>query len=342
MCKNVSSPRFSFSVWAFVRLAMAGVLLLQASAFAKAESGESSDSASREGCSAGQSGCVPVGRWSFKLGAGLGIRDNPLVDQEDIPLFLIPDVSYYGERFFFDTYTGGLSFVETEQSMINAIVTISFDQIYFRSRSLGNFSLESGPLSYEVNNYDDSSVSSTADSTVDGVRVGLDGQTFDAESNEPVDTNETIVLERLHSRDTALLGGLDIAYFPGRWDMSLQVLTDVSGVHNGSESRFSVSRFVRLGEEHFELAAGTVWQDQKTMDYYWGVYESEVENPALAYRPSSGFSPFVRIDWRRRLSGNWSLQSTVHHKWLSGEISNSPLVEEDTVLTVFLGGVYHF
>jgi len=290
MCKNVSSPRFSFSVWAFVRLAMAGVLLLQASAFAKAESGESSDSASREGCSAGQSGCVPVGRWSFKLGAGLGIRDNPLVDQEDIPLFLIPDVSY----------------------------------------------------SYEVNNYDDSSVSSTADSTVDGVRVGLDGQTFDAESNEPVDTNETIVLERLHSRDTALLGGLDIAYFPGRWDMSLQVLTDVSGVHNGSESRFSVSRFVRLGEEHFELAAGTVWQDQKTMDYYWGVYESEVENSALAYRPSSGFSPFVRIDWRRRLSGNWSLQSTVHHKWLSGEISNSPLVEEDTVLTVFLGGVYHF
>ena len=291
-----------------------------------------------------QQGCVPVGKWQISLGLGAGVRDNPLVDRENTPLFLIPHVSYYGERFFFDTYVGGVTLFETQRSMLNAIVTISFDQIYFRTDNIGNFALESGPIAYEANNSDqESPLSNAGDNIVSEDFVNdEDGSAYDRIADQVLLAEELIVVERLHSRDTTFLGGFELAHFIGGWDISWQFLKDINHLHQGLESRLSMSRFFLLGNNKIDFSSGITWQDDKTMNYYWGIYESEVKNPELAYRPDSGFSPFVRIDWRRRLFQNWSLQATFHHKWLSDEISESPLVEEDTVLTVFVGGVYHF
>jgi hypothetical protein len=44
--------------------------------------------------------CVEIGKWELSLGVGAGIRTNPLEATPDIPLFLIPEVNYNGERFF--------------------------------------------------------------------------------------------------------------------------------------------------------------------------------------------------------------------------------------------------
>ncbi len=97
-----------------------------------------------ESCSADDGSCVEVGSWIVSLAVGLGERTNPIVDGDDIPMVLLPTVQYYGKRFFWDSDTVGFTMLETERHMLNAIGTVSYDQMYFRDVSIGNFSFGGG------------------------------------------------------------------------------------------------------------------------------------------------------------------------------------------------------
>ena len=48
--------------------------------------------------------CVAVGGWNFSVALGAGVRTNPLVNGQGLPLVVVPQVSYYGERFFLDNF----------------------------------------------------------------------------------------------------------------------------------------------------------------------------------------------------------------------------------------------
>lgn len=264
-------------------------------------------------CSESDPECVPIGEWMITVGVGIGMRTNPIVNGKDIPLFILPEIRYYGERFFIDTYTAGLTLAEFNQQMINVVGTIGFDQIYFKSRSIGNFVIESGAFSVSD---DDPDQQSSGDPEID--------------------------FDRLHSRDTAGLAGLEYSYYNQYWDLSLQLLQDVTGVHEGQEIRAGLAHFFSIAGELFEVAGGFSWQSEKLLQYYYGVELSEVDSPLLAYQANDGVSPFFRLDWRRPIANRWSWQATLHYRWLSEEISGSPLVEENSVVTFHLGGVYHF
>ena len=56
--------------------------------------------------------CVAIGRWNFSVALGAGVRTNPLVNGKDIPLIVIPQVSYYGKRFFIDNLDLGFTLIE--------------------------------------------------------------------------------------------------------------------------------------------------------------------------------------------------------------------------------------
>ncbi|SMF01025.1 outer membrane protein [Alteromonadaceae bacterium Bs31] len=287
-------------------------------------------------CSSSNPGCIAVGEWDVTIGLGLGLRSNPLEDGDDIPLFILPEVRYYGKRFFLDTYTGGFTFLDSGSHMLNGVVTIGFDQIYFKSYSIGNIAIESGPFSAKSeSNFD------------------IDAYVADAvsESHSPdaplsdSDNSDALVeleLEQLRPRKTAGLAGLEYGYYNRHWDVSLQLLQDFTNVHKGQEVRAGVSRFVDIKKENIELAGGFSWQSAGLLRHYYGIEDSEVEDTQLVYTPEAGFSPFVRVDWRRKIIANWSWQATVHYRWLSSEIRNSPLVGENSVLTFYMGGVYHF
>jgi hypothetical protein len=42
----------------------------------------------------------PESGWHFSLGIGAGVRTNPVEYASDIPIILLPQVEYSGERFF--------------------------------------------------------------------------------------------------------------------------------------------------------------------------------------------------------------------------------------------------
>lgn len=83
--------------------------------------------------------CVEVGAWRFNVGLGVGVRSNPLHQGDDAPLVLLPEASYYGERFFLKNLEMGFTLFEDSRHQLNILLTPGYDQMYFNRWDPFNF-----------------------------------------------------------------------------------------------------------------------------------------------------------------------------------------------------------
>lgn len=90
-------------------------------------------------CKGASDDCVAVGRWNISVALGAGVRTNPLLHGEDIPLVLVPQISYYGKRFFLDNLDFGFTLAERGASTFNLIATPGYDRVFFYRSDLQNF-----------------------------------------------------------------------------------------------------------------------------------------------------------------------------------------------------------
>jgi outer membrane protein len=90
-------------------------------------------------CKGPSQDCVAVGQWNFSVGLGAGIRTNPLVGGKDIPLVVVPQLSYYGKRFFIDNLDFGFTVAEHGGNTFSLIATPGYDRVYFYRTDLQNF-----------------------------------------------------------------------------------------------------------------------------------------------------------------------------------------------------------
>ena len=75
--------------------------------------------------------CIAVGDLRINVSIGYGTRTNPVVGRDDIPLFVIPHVSYYGQRFFLESLEPGVTLYESDANTFNLIATPGFDRVFF-------------------------------------------------------------------------------------------------------------------------------------------------------------------------------------------------------------------
>jgi outer membrane protein len=275
---------------------------------------------------------------------GYGQRSNPITDGDDIPVVILPKISYYGERFFLENLSAGWTLVENERHQLNLLSTLSFDQMYFRKWSVGNISIDGGSAG-TANAITASEAPSDNRNFADDIGDSLAPEESFDEVNSPSvaqPLDEKVMLNNLDHRETALFAGLEHNVYLGQINLSSALLKDVSGTHEGYEMRFAASIAARAGNNNILLSAGLNWQSAEIVNYYYGVGEGEINNPELYYVAGAGTSSFVRVDWERQLSKRWSLQASALVKALSSNIQDSPIVGENTVSTVFVGGVYHF
>jgi MipA family protein len=96
-------------------------------------------------CVAVSPDCVAVGEWDLNVALGAGVRTNPVADRSDIPLFVIPQLSYYGKRFFIDSLEPGVTVYEGAKNTVNLIAAPGYDRVFFSRGDLQNVFV-SGPL----------------------------------------------------------------------------------------------------------------------------------------------------------------------------------------------------
>lgn len=293
------------------------------------------------GCTQSSDRCVATGTWEVKVALGAGLRTNPVVGADAVPLVLIPQVTYYGKRFFFDSLDLGYTLVDRSHWMVNALITPSGDGLYFFEDDWGRFFLQGGlnPLGANFSpapGASDESPPVVGDNSVDSP------QEDDRSAESPSPNVAQSTPPPLRDRNIAGLAGLEASGDLGRFEWQAQALSDISSVHNGKELRFALSTGTQQRTNQLGLSLGLNWKSAEVMEYYYGVTQGESSGQRPTYRPGSGTSPFVRLSWSRPAGEKWRWLGSLQYEHLSEAVRNSPLIDENKVMQIFVGGVYHF
>ncbi len=278
-------------------------------------------------CGQGQGDCVEVGKWEISIGLGAGVRTNPLDDGKDIPLVILPQVNYNGERFFIQNLDFGAILWQSETHQLNLLATPSYDQVFFHRWSPSNFFIEGSTLA-------------TAGKNGGGKNpVVTDDYGGDRELLAP----EFMPLQsrKLRDRHMAGLAGIEYSWSTALADLQVQYLSDFTQIHSGEELRIALAKSWRAGKHQWSASLGANWQSAEVVNYYYGVTLAEADERGI-YQTGSAITPLLRLDWNYELTERWDLRLLASYRELPDEISASPLINDNKVITVFVGGVYHF
>jgi MipA family protein len=216
-------------------------------------------------CAADSPDCVAVGKWNVSLALGAGVRSNPLVHGQDLPLVVVPQFSYYGKRFYIDNLDVGFTAVEGVTNSLSFIASPGYDRIFFYRSDLQNIFVN---------------LAGTAGT---GTLTGGKPPPVPFPSRPRQITYLAGPEWTIKSHD--IIGQLD-------------VLREVTGHNHGEEVRGAVELPVTRSTGALSATIGLTWQSAAIVNYYYGA--PRIYEPGSALRPflKLGYTRPLGPGWR--------------------------------------------
>ncbi len=229
--------------------------------------------------------------WDVRLYAGTLYSPSVIKDSDApnyYPLFFKFDLSYYGERLFFDDGLLGFNLYEKNNVALSAIVQPIFDSFYF------NF------ISTE-------------------------------DSSNVVD------------RNISFAGGIEAYFVTNYGDVRSQAVYDVTNVHNGYLVELAYAPpSINKGFWELQSSVGMVYKSEKLLDYYYSVRANETQTDRPNYVAHDGIDYFLDTELNYQWRESWVITATLRYDHFSESIANSPLVDKQNRVSIFLGLGYEF
>jgi outer membrane protein len=70
-------------------------------------------------------------RWRLGAAFGYGVRSNPLVQSDDIPIIVDLDIAWFGDRWFFDNGDLGLTVLDNDAVTTSIVARFNSDRVFF-------------------------------------------------------------------------------------------------------------------------------------------------------------------------------------------------------------------
>ncbi len=257
--------------------------------------------------------CAPVGQWKLSVGVGAGVYTNPLYDSKNIPLIVVPSISYYGERVFFQNNTLGYTLIEGEQLTLSIITKANVEKAFFTRWHPKNIFIPN--LSNDF-----------------------------VESVPSFGASIKISPDKVKKRKWALDAGIQLNWFVSdSINAELQILHDVNSVYDGFNGNVEVSKlFGVTAESSLELTLGLQWNSANLVDYYYGIDDSDSIYERDFFEGKSSINPYLSIGYAYKLSSDWMFKTYLKRKKLDSNTYLSPLIEERYVDLMFVGFFYEF
>lgn len=254
--------------------------------------------------------CAETGQWHLALAIGAGHRSNPLVGGRNFPLFLMPDLNYYGKNWFFDNGTAGYSWTLADDIQLSLISRLNEEKGYFRRHHLSNV------FTQQVSN-----------------NYGLMGPT--QKNQQEIELSVT----DLAKRPTAVDAGWQLDWFTPIIQWKLNWLHDVSSQYHGQHASIAASHGWKNQLGHWQLSSALTWKSSKLINTYYAVEQ----NHEVAFeRLRHSWQPELKLSWSYPLTNEWSMLAFYRYRWLDDAITFSPLVAENSVRSWFVGVSYRF
>ncbi|WP_425091202.1 MipA/OmpV family protein [Tropicimonas sp. S265A] len=145
-------------------------------------------------------------------------------------------------------------------------------------------------------------------------------------------------IDREVTGDLALEAQYDIGRFYARGALR----QEFTGEHDGQEARLRFGARQRLGTVGLDWSAGAAWQSGDLSRYIYGVDTDEVAPGRPTYDPGSVVVPFVSLSARYQINESWSLLGSLRGDFFSDDITDSPIIEDDTLVSGGVGFVFRF
>ncbi len=268
-----------------------------------------------EPCQSEQKGnCIEENTLHLGLSIGLGLVSNPLNQSDNIPLVLLPSVSFYSGDFFLENLDFGYNLYNSDHASLSMIASPSYDSVFFDRWDPGNIFVELG--------------------------AGLSDSAGNPNIAPSTPDRETVISpDELSTRKFSYLGGLEYSLEFNNQLIQIAALSDITDVHSGNEIRFA---YQYQATTNIRTTAGFTWKDKNLTDYYYGVDENEIIDNRATYQAQSSISPFIRATYRSKLGDGDSLRVSLQYQKLDSQISQSPVVADDYVITFFAGRTFSF
>jgi MipA family protein len=251
-----------------------------------------------------------VGRVEISASLGFGQRSNPIEGKSDVPLVVVPHISWYGKRFFLENLELGFTLHEGESNTFNLIAAPGYDRVFFYKNDLQNIFVPG------VTSATGGTGATGGGFTSVGTPIPPGGKDFEVKD-----------------RHTTYMVGPEWGFSYGRMTGQLNALREVTGRHDGYEVRGALAAPLLQGSfGSLTASAGFTWKSKEVVRYYYGVEG--------LYEPDAALNPFVKLHYARQLSDRWAISAFAHYERLGSGISDSPIVSEDHVTTVFAGVVF--
>lgn len=115
---------------------------------------------------------------------------------------------------------------------------------------------------------------------------------------------------------------------------------EINNKHNGHSTSLSYAAAVRRAGWLIMPKLTYTLHDEKVINYFYGVNNENATALIPSYNADDGSSYQLSILGLRQINEKWSFIGNIQNEYYGDEISNSPVVEDDQRLSVFLGFLY--
>lgn len=252
---------------------------------------------------------VDVGEFDFRITVGHGNIENPLSKRNDITLNVLPEFSYYGEKFYVENFVVGYSLVETNDFIFDVFGYINRDGFYFELDGI-------------------------SDITVANVFGRMPAR-------PPINSNNQPGLNKIE-RKLSYMAGFNSQFFWKNSYFRLSVAQDISGVHDGQEVKFAVGYQYFWQDFKFDINLYAVNKSAKLLDYYYSIHAREWADKAVTLTNHGDINTGFRIAVTYRLNENWFINAIGEQQNLSQTIRSSYLTDKPKTFSWFTGLTYRF
>jgi outer membrane protein len=274
-------------------------------------------SGSISACS-GKETCVEKSSWHLGIALGVGVKTNPLVDGNDVPLVILPDIAWYAEKAYFDNGELGYQWLDQPKYAFETFLQLDRERAFFSFFHPVNILNPIESLAPASPNSSDMAV------------------------EEIQNDQSSLSIDDIASRKWAINAGIRGHYFlsNGEWQLTLQ--QDISNVHQGHQVRLEYNHRVIWQKFRLGLLLGTDWKSSRLIDYYYGVSQRDTQLTELYFNGKSGWQAYLSLSAQKPINENWSWLANIGYRRLPNSLISSPLIEKNNISNLFVGVAYRF
>jgi MipA family protein len=221
--------------------------------------------AAAQECSEPSPECAVVGQWELSASIGVGERSNPISGRSDLPLVVVPRISYYGKRFFLENLELGFTLYEGPSSTLNLVAAPGYDRAFFVRSDLQNVFIPFGA----------------------SIAIPTNAPLAQEGANFPVGP-----------RHTTVLLGPEWSFQYGLISGQVNALREVTGEHEGYEVRAAVAVPVLRSKSSLVASAGLTFKSEELVRYYYGIERLYEPDSALSPFIKLQYSRPLSDRWR--------------------------------------------